>query len=548
MIGFDTMCSAHLLDEQQSLKLVDQCSMTLGVADWGKGKHGFGLGPGDPADLLEIPHKNKGLGDLWGPEGLGYYCARDTGYTHMLYEKHRIELRDDQEMARLMKFLVLPGLEAFVQIERDGIWLDPVRHKQRWEETLVQRAEMQAELRKKHVDSELWDEWIEKLKPGKDPFQTNNFLIAWLFEDERGLRMDPPKLTPTGRPATDEATVSSLEGPVAESLLPYRTVMKHLQFFEQWNSWLGTDGRMHPSFNITGTRTGRRSSSGPNLQQVPRDPIMRSCFGAPPGWLFLEADYSQVEVRLAAWIANEETMLDIYREGGSGDVYRTFAARIAGVAEDEVTRDQRQQAKAVVLGFLYGLQPPGFIGYAKANYGVDFTLAEATNFRNAYFMQFPGLIRWHEQAKKAAHKDKLIVSPTGRRRHLLDIDSTNRGQRVKAEWQAVNSPVQGLGGDYLFSVIIELFEKMDRSKALVVGDIHDAVLLQIREDVWVEQAREILNIMENPSVMRQLDVEPSVRMLAGAKISTHWGDPAGVEFDLDTLDEVAKTYVPQRAA
>ena len=196
-----------------------------------------------------------------------------------------------------------------------------------------------------------------------------------------------------GDPKTDEATLKAIDDPVIHLLMDYRQMVKNQQFLVQWSHWMGDDGRLHPSFNLVGTVTGRRSCSNPNLQQVPRDTLMRSILGAPPGWLMLEVDYSQAEVRLAASIAGAESLLRLYRQGL--DVYKYLAARINNTTYEDVTPDNRQKAKVAVLGFLYGLSAGGFVGYAWDLYGMRITREEAEVLRDGFFSEFPEFVRWH---------------------------------------------------------------------------------------------------------------------------------------------------------
>lgn len=538
-VAFDTMVAAHLIDEQQSMTLLSQGSTHLGVNNWGKGNQFFGTREGEPHDILarnaeERSLKSTGrrkkataaadhsdLGDLWGEEGLGYYCAKDTAYTHMLYEQQRDTLRSDPPAARLAKNLSLPGTQAFAAVEDNGIWVDWARVERTTAEALARIDQLQTELMH-HVGKDM--------RSAAD-FGSDSFLRRWIYGsmEDGGLALLPRDFTPTGMPKVDEATLAALEHPALTILKEVKSLSKMLDYFEQWRVWVGDDGRLHPYFNMTGADTGRRSCQNPPLQQIPRPvkgrPNVRSCLGAPPGRIFLEVDFSQLEVRLSAWMAGEETMLSIFARGG--DIYRATAALVLGKPEEEVTGEERQKAKAYVLGFIYGMGAAGFVRYAKKTYGLDFSLEEARRWRDLFFATYPGLVRWHERMRKLAARDHKVTSVAGRSRHLSNILSPNDYERSEAERQAINSPIQGLGADWTLASIVELLTLLP-STELIVGDIHDAVLFELTEETWKESAAIIFRVMESPTIMAALGVDPPVKLLAEGKVGRAWGE--GVEF------------------
>lgn len=512
-IRFDTMCAAHLLDENLSVSLRNVAGMNLLVSNWGKGKMNFGhedlpkLTP-----FFEDEHGNVG-------QGMSYYCARDTGYTHLLYESLAEDLVGDQELARLFKYLILPGLDALCDMERNGMWLD--RAKVEAGKTAAEEAIVRAEaLALSFVPESL-----------RDTADLNKavFLRKWIFADKpNGLGVVATKFTDTGLAKTDEAELKKIDHPAIKAIIDWRKKTKQIQFFDQWLAAMGPDDRIHPFFNPTGTVTGRRSCDSPNMMQVPRDPSLRGCVGAPKGWLFVEADYSQVEVRVAAWFAAESGLLEIYRTGG--DVYRYTAAAIYEIEVSEVTKEQRQGAKAVVLGFMYGMGYRTFVEYALKTFGVVFTLEDAKSFRDRFFELYPGLTRWHNRMRKVAKDKQEVISPLGRVRRLIAVNSIVSYERGRAERQAINSPVQGFAGDMTLMSMIELRENLDSDKVLIVGDVHDALLFQVREEVWEETAIEIMQTMEHPKLLDFFEIEVPVELSVECKVGAAWGQ--GEEYTL----------------
>lgn len=423
-VGFDTLIAAHQTDEELPLALREVAGLELGVQNWGKGKIQFGEGVKPPSPL-------------WGPDGMMQYGCTDVGYTHLLYEKQRISLAARQSQARLLKYIILPGIEAYTRMELTGIYVDPERLSKAEEEYADEEKQRYAALL----------EFLPEPFRQKANFTSAPFLRSWIFgPPPDGLGLTATRFTEkTKMPATDEEALLELDHPALTALLEWRETVKARQFFVQWREWMGPDGRIHPSFNQAAVVTGRRSCNNPNLQQVPRNKRIRPIIGAAPGWWFLEVDYAAVEVRLAAWISGDKTMLKLFADGR--DPYRFVVAYLLHLnrsrlptLEDEakVTKDERQAGKAVVLGFQYGLGEAGFVDYAKRMYGVDVSREQAGYLRDGFFELFNGYPVWHDRARKLVNKKWEAESPVGRVRHLKRVLSTDREIRSKAERQAIN--------------------------------------------------------------------------------------------------------------
>ena len=504
-IAFDTMVAAHSLNEELPLNLLNVAGSELGVDNWGKGIQYFG-NDGHPPSAL------------WGEDGMLSYCVRDTAYTHMVYERQVKKLATRQASAKLLKNLILPGMEAILQMQLNGIWVDP-------EKVAVNLKELS--LLEKSLNEEVMSYIPEEFRELAD-LGNDHFLRKWLFgPSPEGLSLRPISYTEkTKIPQVNEAVLRQLDHPATESLVELKKTTKLIQFFTQWQDFIDNDNRMHPYFNLTGTVTGRRSCDGPNLQQVPRDSRLRSCLGAPEGWTFIEVDYSMVEVRLAAWFANEETLLDIFAKGG--DAYKRIASLIMKIPIAEVTKQQRQEAKAIVLGFQYGMGANKFGEYAKDTFGVKFTLEQSKEFRKLFFDTFPGLVRWHEKTKAYVKKNHRIESPIGRNRNLIRVLSSDSYMQWKATAQGINSGIQGLGGDLTLNAMNELNKIMPLEEGLLVGDIHDAVLFQVRKDVAEKWALKIVSVMENPVILEKYGIIPPVKLTANVKIGQYWSE--GIEY------------------
>jgi DNA polymerase-1 len=269
--------------------------------------------------------------------------------------------------------------------------------------------------------------------------------------------------------------------------------------------------------------TGRSSSAKPNLQNVPRESEIRSCIGSPPGWKLVEGDYSQVELRMAAHMAQEPTMIRIYRE--NGDIHTKTACITTGKSPEEVTKEERKKAKAVNFGFLYGMGWRKFIEYAKASYGIDFTEEEAKNIRAAFFATYSALPPWHDRQRRIVKELGFVRSPLGRKRRLPEVYSTDDFARSEAERQAINSPVQAVPPDLTHLAVMQL-SKMDGfwEECYLVAQVHDALLFEIREDVVDKWVPLIKGAMENMALVKKIfGIEFLVPIVADVTVGEAWG-------------------------
>ncbi len=241
---------------------------------------------------------------------------------------------------------------------------------------------------------------------------------------------------------TNDDTLAGITHPLAALLREYRSAGKLVSTYGP--GWAGNGlyaGRIYASWQQLGADSGRMACSKPNLQNLPRDKRYRRCFMAPPGRLLVKADYSQVELRIAAKVSGDKAMLAAYQAGA--DLHTLTAQRVLGIAE--VTKEHRQLAKAINFGLLYGMGVKGFRQYAKSNYDLDLTEAETGRYRRAFFDAYPGLRRWHNATPNDAIDTRTLA---GRRR-----------QNVTRFTEKLNTPVQGTGADGLKLALALLWER-----------------------------------------------------------------------------------------
>jgi uracil-DNA glycosylase family 4 len=526
-VTFDPMLGVHLLDENVQKGLKPQAQARLGVAPWGI----------DTRELL-----SKELSDIL------LYNMLDSYYMRLCADQIRDELKAKPRLARIMAFLMMPANADLVKTEMNAIWIDVDRLKKR-------KPIIQAELERIH--EALWeylpeegsDDWPRdaKGKPREINYNASIFARWFLFEWLELPIWARGKEKPNGDPgdpsmAEDVLMELRTEHPAVELMLERVKWQKYLTgFIIPYEQSYDEDHRIHTNFKLAGTVTGRlssgkgdadkisigrRKSKEKNLQQVVRDPLIRGVFGAPPGWTFAEADYSQIELRIAAFLARERTMLHLYAIGA--DIHLITAARVTGLPESKIPKEVRKKVgKPVNFGFLYGMGWRKFIHTAFVNYGAVFTETEAKGARRTYFDLYDMLPAWHERQRRLVNTNGRVQSPIGRIRHLPDIYSPVEGVRREAERQAINSPVQGFASDMALLSMIHINRRF-REEGIVancLGLVHDAVNFEIRDD-YVAQALPIIkDTMEDVSILRRkFGVHLDVPIVADLKVGQHWGD------------------------
>jgi DNA polymerase-1 len=258
------------------------------------------------------------------------------------------------------------------------------------------------------------------------------------------------------------------------------------------------------------------------MQQVPRDVYIRSIIGTREGWGLIEADFAQVELRLAAMLSNDQTFIRAFKAGE--DPHGQTAAAILGKPQGDLTKEERKMAKAVNFGFLYGMGWRGFKVYAKEKFGVEVTDEEAQTYRKTFFAKYSSLAQWHERQRRLVRNLGRVSSPIGRVRHLPTINSTDDSVQAEAERQAINSPVQGLASDMMVLSMVILQEKLDPRRAKIVGNVHDSVLLEAKDDYAEEVAATVKHTMENLPLKKLFGWQPNVPIIADVTIGKHWGE------------------------
>ena len=308
---------------------------------------------------------------------------------------------------------------------------------------------------------------------------------------------------------TKAETLAAFEHPATHAITEYRGAVKRVEQAKALLRSIGCDGRIHTCFNPTGTDTGRFSSSRPNLQNIGRGEI-RSCFIAAPGCKLVVADYSQIELRAAAVLAGEERMIEAYRN--KEDLHLKTAAV---VLKREVTRADRQLAKAVNFGLLYGQGAEGLQRYARNSYGVEISRDQAEQIRSSFFDEYKSLRSWHAEAWNGVNHGILEVRTKLGRRRLLRMGADQKWNRFTA---LVNTPVQGSCADAMKIALIRIAERLPQD-ARLISTIHDEVIVESA----AEKAEEVKQLIVEAMIEAMNELFPEVPTEVEAKICDNWG-------------------------
>lgn len=519
-IVWDTMQGSHLLDENASTRLKERAPAMFGVQRWDD----FELS--SPGAAERVP-----LFDL------GLYAARDTYWTWRLSELQRQvmllhpttvgrepETSDEVEVARLGRlatWCAMPMIATLTAVEQRGLrldreWVEAEREKHR-----LAAAKIHEELAHRYPDDDL-DPNAASFAP------TSLWFRAWteIAVEAKDLRVTA--LTPSGRPQWSKSVLmrqARTGSTVAQDLLDMRGHSKKVEYLTSWLNYVTPAGFVHTTYNAARVVTGRLSSDSPNVQQITA--VLKPAFvPSRPSKVFIDLDYSQIELRMAAFISRCKPMIEAFQRGD--DLHRLLAAKITGKAPEDVTPVERQAGKSANFGLLYMMGPNGFREYAETVYGISFTLEESTIIHRAFFEMWDGMAQWHQREIARARATGQVISPIGRVRRLPNIHDGNEQVAAYAERGAVNSPVQGMASD-LMQIAAAWIEgnlpgRDGVAGAYIVGTVHDSILIEADRDDWERVAKECVDRMLNVGeILRKLDCVLDVPLAVEGSVGTRWG-------------------------
>jgi DNA polymerase-1 len=400
----------------------------------------------------------------------------------------------------------MPLVPVLANMEMAGIMLD-----------IPFLARMSGELNTRLVEIE---EQIYNYVGEQFNINSTQQLSQALFNRLKLMPPDRTRRTESGFFSTSADVLEALRGkhPVVDLVLEHRELSKLKSTYldalpMQVNPHTG---RVHTSYNQTSTVTGRLASSDPNLQNIPiRSELgrqVRQAFIAAPGCMLLSVDYSQVELRIAAHMSNDQAMLAAFRSGE--DIHAATAAAIYNVPLNQVTKDMRRHAKAINFGLIYGMSAFGLTRTS------DLTLAEAEDFVEAYFKQFPGVKSYLDQMRRRAAQQGYVETLLGRRRYFPGLKTqSNPSIRGREEREAINAPIQGTAADIMKIAMLNLPPALQSAglSARMLLQVHDELVVECPETELNQTAAIVREIMENAYLLK-------APLKTEARYGRNWGE------------------------
>lgn len=411
-------------------------------------------------------------------ETAAHYAAEDAHVTYRLYEVLDEKLKVHPELSQLLHRIEMPVARVLTKMEENGIQLD-VHFLDQLSEEFAQTIQ--------NLENQIIELAGQSFNVSS-PKQVGEILF-----DKLGLKGG--KKTSTGQYSTSESILEKLDHPIAALILEYRGLSKLKSTYtdglcKQANN---DSGRVHTSYHQALTATGRLSSTDPNLQNIPiREKIgrqIRKAFVAPKGRVLLAADYSQIELRLMAHFSQDEALVHAFNHGQ--DVHRRTAAEVLGIAFEEVTNDQRRQAKAVNFGLLYGMSEFGLTRQ------LGFTRQESQEYIKQYFHRYPGIYEYMQRTRQVALDQGFVETVSGRRLYTPDIDARNMMVRKAAERAAINAPLQGSAADIIKMAMIEVDKMLPKDQAKMLLQVHDELVFEVDEAIADELAPKLAEVMQS---------------------------------------------------
>ena len=432
---------------------------------------------------------------------LSRLCARDAYATLLLHDPMLEALQAVPALDRLYHVMLQPAMHALAEMEWRGVPID-----------LDRLADLTSKVEEELEETLASIRWMCS-EPELNPNSTMQ-LQKVLF-GKFGLPVTT--FTPKGAPSTSAEALRKIEDMhgAIPLLQKYRKLRKLLTAsLRPWAEHAQWDGKLHPRYKPAFVKTGRLSSENPNIQQVPRDPEVRSLFGGVAGYRVVELDYSQLELRIMAWLSGEPRMLEAYERGE--DLHQITADAL-GV--------DRHTGKTANFGLLYGAGYRKLREIAESEYGVKMSEAEAERLRVEWFATYPEVEDFHEQAIRDARHDGGVTTIIGRWRPLPDLYSSDWGPKGGAERQAVNTPIQSVASDLTLSVLTDLVNAdwLIKRGITPMITVHDSIIFLVPED-QLAAVDLIKSAMEHPGWKRKFGIDLGVPLLVDVKEGKYWGE------------------------
>jgi DNA polymerase-1 len=420
-------------------------------------------------------------------ETAGEYSAEDADVALQLHGALWPQLERLPKLQRLYEEIEQPLVPVLLEMEHHGVLID-----------VAMLRKQSHELAKKLQELEARAHAVAGAPFNLDsPKQLQEVLFSRL-----GLPVQ--RKTATGQPSTAEDVLEELAGEyeLPQIILDYRGMAKlRSTYTDKLPGQVDArTGRVHTSYHQAVAATGRLSSTDPNLQNIPiRTPEgrrIRQAFVAPPGHVLMAADYSQIELRIMAHLSGDEGLLAAF--AADRDIHQATAAEVFGTAPSEVSADQRRAAKAINFGLIYGMSAFGLARQLGIERGA------AQKYVDLYFQRYPGVKRYMDETRAMAREQGFVETVAGRRLYLPDIRSRNTQLRQYAERSAINAPMQGTAADIIKRAMIDVHGWLahGRAHARLVMQVHDELVLEVREDAVEPVERRLRELMSSAAELR----------------------------------------------
>jgi DNA polymerase-1 len=411
----------------------------------------------------------------------------------------------DEGLEKVFKEVEMPLVEVLANVELNGIKLDV---------KLLKRLSSEAE-----IDIKDLEEKIYKLTGHEFNINSPKQLKEILFDKMKLEPVENRKNKSGLSTAAGELEKMKGQHPVIEKLLQYRELTKLQSTYLLTLPELVSkkSGRLHTSYNQTIAATGRLSSIDPNLQNIPvrgegLGSQVRNAFVAEKGFKLLSIDYSQIELRIVAHLAQDKKMIEVFKN--NEDIHSKTAMEIFAVKEKELTKDMRRDAKTINFGILYVLSSFGL----SSRIG-EVNRAEEKEFIRKYFEAYPAFEQYIEQVKLQVNEEGFVRNELGRIRKFPEIKSSQFFIRAAAERAAVNFPIQSLAADVIKVAMINIYKEiLDKSSEIkMLLQVHDELVFEVAEDKVEKWAKKLVPLMEDA-------IKISVPVRAEAKVGDNWGE------------------------
>ena len=430
------------------------------------------------------------------------YAAEDAAVTLKLHEMLWPKLESEARLGRLYRNIELPLVPILSRIERNGARVD---------RQLLADQSHELGGRMATLEQNAHDLAGQAFNLGS-PKQLGEILFQ---------KLDLPvlKKTPKGAPSTAEEVLAelALDYPLPAVLMEYRSLSKlRSTYTDRLPEMIDPDtGRVHTSYHQAVTATGRLSSSDPNLQNIPirteEGRRIRQAFCAPTGRSIVAADYSQIELRIMAHLSQDKGLLGAF--GANLDVHSATAAEVFGVSLEDVSTDQRREAKAINFGLIYGMSAFGLARQLRLG------RHEAQSYIDRYFERYPGVADYMTQTRELAHSQGYVETLFGRRLYLPEINARNKQRQMAAERTAINAPMQGTAADIIKLAMIAVDDWLSQAgiDALMIMQVHDELVFEVADDAVDTLTAAIPGLMAD---VASLDVP----LLVEAGVGKNWDE------------------------